>query len=495
MTIRKKIISTIIVIVASAHISCTNQDEMPPNEFINSVRVMVDDFISDDAPITTRTSYTIDDSGFHFQWSEGDALGIYPIGGDQVKFPISSGDGSASASFDGGAWKLRSGYQYAAYYPFSVENYKNSQTEIPVSYIGQTQDGNGTTSHLSTYDYLACAATSPNSSGGVNLTMKHLNAFLRMQLTIPQPNTYSKVVIESDGAEFVTSGTFDLTTSSPTITPTATSPTYTINLINISTTTENEVITIYAMIAPVDLSRHNITIYVYNSMGQRIYIQDVPGKNFEARKAYNIAIDNFRDIREYVDLGLPSGTLWATCNVGAITPEEYGEYYAWGEIVPKSSYNWNTYKWGDGTTNQLTKLTKYNVDSDLGTKDYKTVLDLADDAATANWGSDWRMPSITDITELVNPSNTTHEWTTLNGVSGMKLKSVKNGKTLFLPAGGYRWSTSLWDSGSTGHYWGRSLTATSGRANTLYFNSPNNFLSNSEERQYGCCVRPVYVKK
>ena len=154
MAIRKIITSTMII-VAYALISCTNQDESPNNEYINTVHVFVDDFVVDEKTTSTRTSYTIDNTGFHFQWSEGDALGIYPIGGDQVKFPISSGDGSASASFDGGAWKLRSGYQYAAYYPFSVENYKNSQTEIPVSYIGQTQDGNGTTSHLSTYDYLA----------------------------------------------------------------------------------------------------------------------------------------------------------------------------------------------------------------------------------------------------------------------------------------------------------------------------------------------------
>ena len=488
-----KITSYTIIIVAFVLISCTNQDEMPKSEYVNSVHVSVDDFIWDNESTTTRTSYTIDNSGFHFQWSEGDALGIYPIGGDQVKFPISSGDGSASASFDGGAWKLRSEYQYAAYYPFSAENYMISQTEIPVSYAGQTQNGNGTTSHLSTYDYLACPATSPNSSGGVKLTMKHLNAFLRMQLTIPQPDTYSKVVLESNGTEFVTSGTFDLTTSNPIITPTITSPTFTINLKNISTTTKNEVITIYAMMAPIDLSSYNITIYVYNSMGQRIYIQDVAGKNFEARKAYNIAIDNFKDIRKYVSLGLPSGTLWATCNIGAITPEEYGEYFAWGEIIPKDIYNWNSYKWGDGTSNKLTKLTKYNVDSYYGTVDNKTVLYASDDAATANWGSHWKMPSINQITELVNPSYTTYKWTKLNGIPGIIVKSIKNGNTIFLPAGGSRWSASLWDCDSYGFYWSNSLTAVSNKSYIIYLDSQN-FYCGNEERQYGCLVRPVYVK-
>ena len=100
---------------------------------------------------------------------------------------------------------------------------------------------------------------------------------------------------------------------------------------------------------------------------------------------------------DYVDLGLPSGTKWATCNVGATAPEEYGDYFAWGETEPKTTYNWDTYKWCNGSEDTFTK---YNTKSSYGTVDNKTQLELADDAARANWGGQWRMPTDAEWTEL-----------------------------------------------------------------------------------------------
>lgn len=281
-----------LVFMSALFISaCTNDvDTCSKSEYINSVRVTVEDFIPEN---NTRTSYTVDNQGFHFQWSNGDALGIYPVGGDQVKFPISSGDGSSSAVFDGGAWKLRSEYQYAAYYPFSVDNYKVSETEIPVSYTGQTQRGNASTAHLGAYDYLACAATLPDGGGGVDLAMKHLGAFLRLQLTMPKADSYSKVEITSDGAGFVTTGRYNLTVATPTIKATSTSSTYTIDLVNVSTTEKNQVITVYAMVAPVNLSSSNLTITVYGRNNTKYVQKNIPGKNFVARSAYNIDVASF----------------------------------------------------------------------------------------------------------------------------------------------------------------------------------------------------------
>lgn len=373
--------------------SCSNDNELNStnSEYVNSVRVTVEDFQPESA---TRTAYTVDETGFHFQWTDGDALGIYPVGGDQVKFPISNGDGSASATFDGGAWKLRSEYHYAAYYPFSVDNYKIDQKTLPVSFTGQTQNGNGSTAHLGAYDYLACAATAPDANGSVDLTMKHLGAFLRLQLTMPKADTYSSVTLESNGAKFVTAGTFDLTAATPAITPTATSSTYTIDLTNVATAEKNQVITVYAIVAPANLSASNIKVTVHGT-GQTTYVQTVPGKNFIARSAYNIAVDNFpsgtnasgEDVsweepsttgivngHEWVDLGLSSGLKWATCNVGASKPEEYGDYYAWGEI---NGYNepvfwntyqeeWDNYKWCNSVEH---KYTKYCDDSYWGIVD------------------------------------------------------------------------------------------------------------------------------
>ena len=105
-------------------------------------------------------------------------------------------------------------------------------------------------------------------------------------------------------------------------------------------------------------------------------------------------IDDTLDGHAYVDLGLPSGTLWATCNVGASSPEEYGDYFAWGETEPKNDYNWSTYKYCKGSS---TTMTKYCTSSSYGTVDNKTELEPSDDAATVNWGSNWQMPSLEQL--------------------------------------------------------------------------------------------------
>lgn len=153
-----------------------------------------------------------------------------------------------------------------------------------------------------------------------------------------------------------------------------------------------------------------------------------------------------------VDLGLPSGTLWATCNVGATKPEEYGDYFAWGETTPKEKYIWETYKWCNGS---YRSLTKYVLNKHYGSVDNKMELDLEDDAAYVNWGSNWRMPSLVQIKELIDNCN--WEWTQLNGVWGRKATSKKNGNSLFLPAAGWRRDTSLYGAGSYGIYWSQTL--------------------------------------
>ena len=192
----------------------------------------------------------------------------------------------------------------------------------------------------------------------------------------------------------------------------------------------------------------------------------------------------------YVDLGLPSGLKWATCNVGASSPEEYGDYFAWGETTAKSSYSWSTYKWCNG---DYDTQTKYNTDSSYGTVDNKTVLDLEDDAARANWGGNWRMPTDEEFVELYN--NCTWTWTTQNGVNGYKVTSNNNGNSLFLPAAGYRNGSSLGYAGSYGNYWSASLNSSfplSARELYLDFGYVYPSLGNGYYvRCYGHSVRPV----
>ncbi len=160
------------------------------------------------------------------------------------------------------------------------------------------------------------------------------------------------------------------------------------------------------------------------------------------------------EVHEYVDLGRPSGTLWATCNIGASSPEEYGDYFAWGETEPREVYNWGNYKWFTLYDGGYFEVMKYCTDSEYGAVDGKTELDPEDDAAYVNWGSSWRMPTQEQIQELI--SKCSSRWTTQNGVKG-RLLSGPNGNTLFLPAAGYRWGDSLKYPNSEGRYWSRSL--------------------------------------
>ena len=199
---------------------------------------------------------------------------------------------------------------------------------------------------------------------------------------------------------------------------------------------------------------------------------------------------------EYVDLGLPSGILWATCNVGASSPEEYGDYFAWGETKPKAEYNWETYKWCENSDDELLvyeddiALTKYCIDSDCGDVDDKTILELSDDAANANWGGDWRMPTAEEIEELRD--NCTWDWIIQNGVNGYSVTGP-NGNSIFLPAAGYRGGSDLDEAGSYGGYWSSSLASYTTDASHLFFDS--DYVSwSSDARYYGRPVRPVLRK-
>ena len=203
---------------------------------------------------------------------------------------------------------------------------------------------------------------------------------------------------------------------------------------------------------------------------------------------------------EYVDLGLPSGTLWATCNVGATTPEGSGYYFAWGETTPKSNYEWSSYLFCDGSLmwsggHDFMGLTKYCNKTEYGYNgftDNLTSLLPEDDAATANWGDDWRTPSRIEWDEL--DAYCTATLTTRNGVHGC-LFTGPNGDSLFLLAAGYNGGNELLYAGSKGHYWSSSLnTYESYEACGFLFGSEyNNWYQYTVDydRFLGFPVRPV----
>ena len=181
----------------------------------------------------------------------------------------------------------------------------------------------------------------------------------------------------------------------------------------------------------------------------------------------------------YVDLGLPSGTLWATCNVGASAPESYGDYFAWGETQPKEVYDYDTYKYYDGYD-----LIKYTGNDGL------SVLQQDDDVATVIWGAGWSVPTKTQWEELLQ--YTTNAWTTQNGVNGRLFTALNgSGHCLFLPAPGRIWNELDYVNGY-GYYW----------SSLLYNNAPvcawgfvfgvESYNVSYIDRGLGYSVRPVY---
>ena len=178
--------------------------------------------------------------------------------------------------------------------------------------------------------------------------------------------------------------------------------------------------------------------------------------------------DGKHEVHEYVDLGL--SVKWATCNVGASKPEDYGNYYAWGETSTKSSY-----------TESNSKTYGTSMGNISGNSSY--------DAATANWGGSWRMPTYDELHELIN--NCTWTWTTQNGVKGYKVTGP-NGNSIFLPAAGDRGGSSLYNAGSLGYCWSSTPhESNSDDAYSLCFDSGYHRMYNYSSRYDGLSVRPV----
>ena len=188
---------------------------------------------------------------------------------------------------------------------------------------------------------------------------------------------------------------------------------------------------------------------------------------------------------DYVDLGLPSGTMWATCNLGADSPEEDGDYFAWGETTPKSNYNWSNYKYGSAA-NQLTKYCNKSSYGLNGFTDGKTVLDASDDAARVNLGENWRMPTLEEMNELW--SNCTHVRTTINGKVGC-LFTGPNGNTLFFPGAGQGLRAT--DSDPIGVYWTNSLYSSNASQGACFGFNWTLTLNPAEGRCNGRSIRPV----
>lgn len=252
------------------------------------------------------------------------------------------------------------------------------------------------------------------------------------------------------------------------------------------------------------------SLIIYNSSGAPIVILKVHDVSAEQMIISTLGNDEFQvwgstsnsaptrgvtDGHEWVDLGLPSGTLWATCNVGASTSKSWGYYFAWGETTTKDEYSYSTYKYCKGSYHTLTK---YCIDSSCGYNgftDGKIELESKDDAATANWGSNWQMPSKEQFQELGDPRYT-YMYSPAN-IRGRLITSKINGNSIYLPPAGYMNDNGFGYYDETGYYWARSLNTSNNEcAEGLFFESGMEYATYwGITRVWGCSVRPVRVKK
>ena len=283
-------ISHIGMLLATAFFgACTSEtdilENIPQQEeaAIHTIQVTANDF--EGAEHITRTTVEVGENGAAFAWAANDTIGIFPDTGYQVAFPMGAGAGTQTAEFDGGGWALKAASQYMAYYPFEYNNRSNKQ--IAISYVGQMQKGNGNTDHIGAYDYMAAAATTPKE-GSVNFQFKHLGALVQWKLRVPAMANLTSMTIETKEHLFIRNGKLDLSSKQPVIESSDKRTSLSMELSNLATTAAGQEVTVYMMMAPMDLSGKTFTVAVTNDKGEVAKVE-LEGQKFEAGKAYALS--------------------------------------------------------------------------------------------------------------------------------------------------------------------------------------------------------------
>lgn len=434
------------------------------------------------ADAQSRATFAADAS---FIWTTGDRIGVSQTSGSTTSFStfkLSKGVGTANGTFIG---SISSGYTIGnkLVYPKSVASSLSGSTlaiNLPAEYeyLYSTESFGSTTGDVNSANMPMLA-----NYTGSGVEFKHLGGYFVFEIS-KIPAGCNKFEFEAVNNKKI-SGTFTVNTS-------VSEPCY-----NTSSSVSENKITIdfpkttseskRLFIIPVPVGSYEYEWNIYDTNGEirgfgasddaiSVSRGQIKAKRLECA-SINTGGDtgdntddntggdtggstsNMVNGHEYVDLGLPSGLKWATMNVGANQPEEYGDYFAWGETSSKDkdTFYRGTYKWHNGST-----YTKYCTRSEYGIVDNKTTLELIDDAAHVNWGGSWRMPTRVEQEELIKECN--WAWTALNGVTGYMVTSKVNENSIFLPAAGYCFDSVI-DHGTeiNGFYW----------SSTLFENFPN----------------------
>ena len=468
----------------------------------------------------TRTSLTATDNGISFAWASYDALGVFPItpeSNNQAKQSLKLNTGNCEndahyASFDGAGWGLKKENTYAAYTPYNGDiPASTSYTEVPIDMTGQ----NGTLATIGrSYDYMYAPATfteeacANGKTHEVVFDFNHAIAIVQLKLTMPVAATWKSITLANKKGEkvWVTSATMNVSTGF--VTSKVTSSSVSLALSNMTTTENNKELVAYLAALPTTTEELQLTI---TSVDGKEYVTTLGSKTLLAGKAYRYTVNDFvftatgtKDGHAYVDLGLDSKLLWATMNVGATSPTDFGHYYAWGETTEQKGGQYTLESYSLYENNEYTK---YN------TNGVTTLVDK-DDAATVNMGGSWRTPTKEELSEI--KTNCFWVWTESyngTGVKGVIVYSVKSSEDkgkivletnalsksyslsdvhIFLPAAGFCMNGVTTHENSYGDYWSSNLWIFDNAAIYMRFGGAPEYQDNAgTSRSTGFTIRAV----
>ncbi|MBQ6763448.1 MAG: fimbrillin family protein [Bacteroidales bacterium] len=460
----------------------------------------------------------------NFRWSNGDCIGVCrssaSINGTAA-FTLLKG-GEAVGNFINDSFSLHPETDYYAFYPFAAGT---TATSFPVKMVTQEQKANNDLSHIGEFNYMSAKFTT-NSEGKASFTFSNIGTVLQLHFTSEAEDTYRNLLITSSGTPFVISANYNL--SEGTYSASSTNASFRVSFGEEGMHVYNgENVVISAVILPCDMSQSTLSFSIQNDKGV-VKEMSFAGYAFSPGKVYHFYEVVHSGNPPYggcpdgnhphaIDLGLPSGTLWACMNLGAEKPLEDGIAFAWGQTnyVEKNTSDWSNYEFMDESLNNEWGITKYQIadnktdgiwyNGETFVGDNKTTLEWGDDAARKNWGGAWRMPTKKEFEELINytKQSGTDSYNG-SGAHGRILYKKKSNNSyslwdthIFLfhderrDFGGYA-GTNYW----VNWYWTSSLGSETRKA--YYYYTANGYYNNSEmgegTRTGKNQIRPVQSK-
>lgn len=481
---------------------------------ISSATMTIDDFRDDDnTAIKLRTNINADGK---FLWARGDQVGVWPTleegeepTASQVLFTVQEGAGTNSATFTGSGWGLLHNRTYYAYFPYNAEAMSN---RVVCTYqTGLNQMFNNMTLHLGANDFMYASATTPEEGNSANFQFHHLSSIMRIVVSLPataSSTVFKTATLTAAGGKsvFPLQVSYNPTDAEPvveSITSTS-SQRMTLGISGNGFKPTANTITLWFMIGATDLTGQPINVSLASAA--TTYSGTFVGSNQQAGHArnYTVSVTEGTVGEPFVDMG--TGVLWATCNLGAASEENFGDYYAWGETTPHyssvtiseatSSPNMTAVTWKAGYTAGYAWANYF--DTSDGGKTFKTYnksnmkLSLADDAAHVILGDKWRMPTTEEVVALYD--GCTYAAVTVKGVRGVRFTSKQTGNSIFLPGNGYISGTTYTCSNNGFRLWtstNKSTTLAYGWHCT-YSKPTDEFKQYDRDRLRGYGIRPVY---